>query len=188
MKTKMLLLTLAVLLTLPLSSQNNENKVINTILTGYSVRNYVASPVSDQDLEQILKCGLKAPSARNTQLWKFTVVRNASLISQMVGNAPVGNVVIIVSGPENAPGGIKVDFDCALATESMFIAAQGLGLGARIYTNPINNINAKKADFQIPEGYRAIAVLRIGVVDKSVDAVTSASTRKKAEEVINYVK
>jgi nitroreductase len=81
-----------------------------------------------------------------------------------------------------------VDFDCALATENMFIAAQSLGLGAHIYTAPIRNINSKRQEFEIPPDYRAIAVLRIGHIDDSVDAISSATSRKKDEEVVNYVK
>jgi hypothetical protein len=41
---------------------------------------------------------------------------------------------------------------------------------------------------QIPPSYRTIVVLRIGNVDKSVDAVSAASPRKKLEEVVNYKK
>lgn len=69
----------------------------------------------------------------------------------------------------------------------MFIAAQSLGLGAHIYAAPVNNINTtKKQVLEIPEGYRAVSVLRIGNINRNVDAVSSASTRKKLEEVVNF--
>lgn len=98
-----------------------------------------------------------------------------------------GNVVIIVSGLES--GGVNVDFDCALATENMFIAAQSMGLGARIYTGPVNKINTEmKEMLEIPEGYRVVAALRIGNFDTEVDATSSASSRKEMKELINYVK
>jgi nitroreductase len=98
-----------------------------------------------------------------------------------------GNVLIIVSGIESAEG-TTPDFDCGLATENMFIAAHGLGLGARIYGGPVGNVNSKKEFFQIPSGYKAVVILRIGNVDKSVDAVSGATTRNKPEEFINYKK
>ncbi len=133
-------------------------------------------------------CGMKAPSARNSQLWKFTVIRDENLISQVVRNPVPGNVVIIVSGLEDDKEGINVDFDCALATENMYVAAQGLGLGAHIYTGPIRGVNSQKQDFGIPTGYRAISVLRVGDIDRNVDAVSAASARKEKEEVVNFVK
>ncbi len=79
------------------------------------------------------------------------------------------------------------DFDCALATENMFIAAVGLGFGAHIYTGPVQNINSNmKEKLEIPEGYRVISILQIGHIDKNVDATSSASTRKSLEEIVNY--
>ncbi len=80
------------------------------------------------------------------------------------------------------------DFDCGLATENMFLAARGLGFGARIYGSPTGNINSKKELFQIPTGYKAVVALRIGNKDKTVDAVSAATPRKKLEVVVNYNK
>jgi hypothetical protein len=39
-----------------------------------------------------------------------------------------------------------------------------------------------------PAGYKIVVILRIGNIDKSVDAVSAASARKKAEEIVNYKK
>jgi len=89
--------------------------------------------------------------------------------------------MIVISGLET--GSNTVEFDCALATENMFMAAQALGLGARIYTGPVNNVNATlKESLGIPTGYRVIALLRVGNIDKTVDAVSAASPRKVAKE------
>lgn len=187
MKTRTSLLILSLLLSFGVYGQKANNEVINTILHGYSVRAYSSEPVSDQDIELILDCGVQAPSARNTQGWKFTVIKNQDLVGRILRQVAPGNVVILISGPESAERGVNLNFDCALATENMFIAAQSLGLGARIYTGPIAEINAKKQDFQIPEGYQAVAALRIGQPDKSVDAVSAASSRKAKAELVNVV-
>jgi nitroreductase len=170
-----------------ISGQNTGNAVTDAILSGFTARKFITEPVSDSNIELILKCGLKAPSARNSQLWKFTVVKDNALIGEAIPNSTPGNILILVSGQESGQQGINVDFDCALATENMYIAAQSLGLGAHIYTGPVNNINSsKKQVLGVPEGYKVISVLRIGNVDKNVDAVSSASTRKTFEEVVNY--
>ena len=66
MKTTTSLLILSLLLCFSVYGQNATNEVINTILNGYSVRAYSSEPVSDQDIELIIDCGVKAPSARNT--------------------------------------------------------------------------------------------------------------------------
>ena len=170
-----------------LKGQTTGNSAIDIILAGYSAKMFSSEPVSDKDIDLILKCGIKAPSARNSQPWRFTVVKDNVLTGEIVPNITPGNVLIIVSGMESGQQGINVDFDCALATENMYIAALSLDLGARIYGSPVNNINTtKKEVLAIPEGYRAVTVLRIGHIDKSVDAVSAASTRKKLEEVVIF--
>lgn len=188
MYKKSVISVLVVLLagTLTLKSQSNGNNVIDVILSGYSAKMFITKPVSDSETDLIVKCGMKAPSARNKQLWKFTVIKDSTIVKEAIPNTTSGNILIAISGPEDSQG-INIDFDCALATENMYIAAQSLGLGAHIYTGPVNNINAtKKQVLGIPEGYRVVSILRVGNINKSVDATSSASTRKKPEEVVNY--
>ncbi|QGY46825.1 nitroreductase [Maribellus comscasis] len=189
MKTNLSLFVIAMALAFQTFGQkSSENTVTETILSGYSVKAFSSEPLSEKAIDLILECGIKAPSARNSQLWKFTVIYEENLISQIVRNPVPGNVLIIVSGSASTQEGINVDFDCALATENMYVAAQSLGLGAHIYTGPVRNINAKKQEFGIPEGYRAVSALRIGHIDEKVDAASSASPRKEKEEIVNTLK
>jgi nitroreductase len=185
MKIKLLFTVITLFVFSGLYSQNPGNCVTDVILSGYSERAYSSEPVTDQQLDWILKCGIKAPSGRNNQPWKFTVIKDEASMKEIIKDIVPGNVLVVVSGIASESG-TTPDFDCGLATESMFIAAHSLGLGARIYGSPTGNINAKKEMFQIPSGYKAVVVLRIGNTDKSVDAVTTATPRKKTEDIVNY--
>lgn len=187
MKIRFSLLLLAVMLTAKLSGQSAGNCVTDAIISGFSERSYNSVPVTDQQLDIILNCGIKAPSARNNQPWRFTVIRDEASMKEIINNVVAGNVLIVISGAESQTG-TTPDFDCGLATESMFVAAHGLGLGARIYGSPVGTINSKKDLFQIPAGFKAVMVLRIGNVEKSADAVSAASARKKSEEIVNFKK
>lgn len=188
MKTILSLLLIAFLAAGQLMGQTSGNAVVDAIFSGYSVRNYTTQPVSDKQLDLILKCGIKAPSANNRQPWKFTVIRDDSTMKAIIKEVVPGNVLIIISAVEPQPGGRTPDFDCGLATHSMFVAAGGLGLGARIYGSPVGTINSTREVFQIPAGFRAVMVLRIGNIDKGVDAVSGASARKIQEDVVNFKK
>lgn len=188
MKTIFSLLVIFILAAGQLKGQTTGNCVTDAILTGYSVRAYTSEPVTDQQIDLILKCGIKAPSAMNRQPWKFTVIRDEATMKGIIDAVVPGNVLIIISGQEAQQDGSVPSFDCGLATHSMFVAAGGLGLGARIYGSPVAKVITNRDAYQIPVGYKPVIVLRIGNVDKSVDAVSAASARKASEEVVNYKK
>jgi len=169
-----------------LKAQSQGSATTDVILKGYSVKMFTSEAVKDSDLDLILKCGIKAPSARNSQGWKFTVIKNSALAGEVIKNINPGNIVVIISGVETQQPGSFTDFDCGLAAQNMYVAAQSLGYGVHIYASPVAMLNQKKDYFGIPEGYRAISILRIGGIDKNVDATSSASTRKPSEEIVIY--
>jgi nitroreductase len=186
-KSFILFVVLAMLSAQFTSGQTTGNATVDQIVTAWSPRNFTTVPVTDDQINLILKCGIKAPSARNLQPWHFTVVRDETMMKQIVSNIIAGNVLIVVSGVESNEGRTP-DFDCGLATENMFLGATALGLGARIYGGPAAIANGKREELQIPEGYKVVIILRVGNIDKDVDAVSGASARKTPEELVNYVK
>ncbi|MBN2636952.1 MAG: nitroreductase family protein [Prolixibacteraceae bacterium] len=187
MKIKFFLFIIASFAISTIYSQTTENEIIDVILSSASERGYTSEPVTDQQLDLILKSGIKAPSALNNQPWKFTVIKDEAIMKNVINDAIPGNVLIVVSGLQ-AEDGSTPDFDCGLAAQNMYLAAHGIGLGARPYGSPTRILNRMKERYQIPEGYQAVIVLRIGNVDKSVDALSAASPRKPAEEVVNIYK
>src|SRR4030042_5613249 len=100
MKIKMSLLVAALFAVSELYGQVSYNCVANVMLSGYSERAYTSQPVTDQQLDLILKCGIKAPSGRNNQPWKFTVIKDLSKVKDLFRSIDEGNVVIIISGLE----------------------------------------------------------------------------------------
>ena len=187
---KKLLIIIFLIISLRLfSDTGKKHDFFNFITSVYSTRDFSNQEMSDELINKILQAGNKAPSARNSQTWHFTVVTNQKLINEIMDNVTTNNVLIIVSGLKEAPRGINTDFDSALATQNMFLTAQALGLGSRIYTRPVYKINndfTKK--LSIPDEYRAISVLRIGYESDSIDATTSASPRNQLESKVNYIK
>jgi nitroreductase len=189
MKTQsfILLVVLAMFAIQSTSGQTTGNTTVDQIISAWSPRNFTTAPVTDDQIDLIIRCGIKAPSARNMQPWHFTVVRDETLMKQIISNIIPGNILIVVSGVESNEGRTP-DFDCGLATENMFLGATALGLGARIYGGPAAIANGKREELQIPEGYKVVMLLRVGNIDSEVDAVSGATARKTKEEVVNYVK
>ncbi|MEW6141597.1 MAG: nitroreductase family protein [Chloroflexota bacterium] len=110
---------------------------MEAILSRRSIRKYAKQPVAQQDIDDLLKAAMAAPSANNQQPWHFVVIDDHRILdeipkfhpySQMLKDAAVA---ILVCGDVNLDrgGGMWVQ-DCAAATENILIAARALGLGA----------------------------------------------------------
>jgi nitroreductase len=183
-----LAIVLPFLLTPVFSQQNSSaTSAANLILNHYAARNFVEGAIPSSDLDTIIKAGIRAPSAGNRQPWHFTVVQNLDLVKQIVSGSVNGNVLIVVSAQgDGKTNGVQI-LDCALAVQSIYLAAQALGYGSRIYTGPIDTVNSRfKTQLGLPSGHNAVALVKVGRLQGQVDAVTAASSRKSAQELVTY--
>jgi nitroreductase len=170
-----------------LSAQNRNDSAVNTIINNFAARNYSSGAVTKAEIDLIIQAGIRAPSAANRQPWNFIVVENQVLAKKLVSQVTEGNILIVVSAAGDGKTNGPVILDCALAVQSMYLAAQALGLGSRIYTGPIDTITKNfKSDLGLRENINAIAVIRIGRLPANVDAVSSASSRKSADSIVTY--
>lgn len=152
------------------------NQTLDIIKTRRSVRSFKESQIPKAELEEIITCGLYAPSARNTQNWQFTVVQDENSLEELrkaIGEA-VGNpdyprfynapTLIIVSAPKDYKHAMA---DCACALENMFLAANSLGLGS-VWINQLLDTggNAKIRElltkFKIPAEHNVCGCAAIG--------------------------
>ena len=166
-----------------------DNAAIKAIIQHYAARNFLSGAISQNDLDQIIKAAVQTPSARNQQLWHFTVVQNFELAKRIISNVNEGNVIFVIS-TTGEDGKIKDDLvlDCALAAQTIYLAAQALGLGSRIYTGPVNDINKNlKSALDLPKGHSVVVIVRVGKVPP-IDAVSAASARNKPESLVTYKK
>jgi len=165
-------------------AQNNAG--VRAIINHYGGRNYLAGPVNQSDLDQIIQAGIRAPSAGNRQPWHFTVVQNMDLARRIIPNVTDGNVLIVISAPgDGRTNGAQI-LDCGLAAQSMYLAAQALGLGSLIYTGPVEAVNRTlKSDLSLPEGHSVVVIVRVGRIQQ-VDAASAASRRNAPENVVTY--
>ena len=167
----------------PLPAQDAANRA-GVILGHHAAprEGYTTGAIPQADLNTIIQTGVRAPSAANRQPWFFTVVQNAELGKKIVPQMVQGNVIIVISteGTTN-----REILDCGLATQSIYLAAQALGYGSRIYTGPVEEINKNlKGELGLPANRNAVAAVWVGRV--RADAVSGASPRKTANETVTY--
>ena len=168
------------------TEKTKSNDAINNILTSYSLINFSDKAVSDNDIETILKCGVQAPSARNLQPWYFTVIKDNTLAKKIIPDTKNGNIIIVVSGVNDGTQFGAVELDCGFAIQNIYLGAQALGLGSRIYTGPVANVNSNHfAELGIPSKYKVVALIKIGHAE-TTDSSSAASSRKNLSEMVNY--
>jgi nitroreductase len=169
-----------------LGAQENKGG-LPAIVNHYAARNFAAGELNPGDLDQILQAGIRAPSANNRQPWLFTVVRTSSLARQIVSNNEDGNVLIVISAEGDGRTNGRQILDCGLAAQSIYLAAQALGYGSRIYTGPVDSINRNlKTQLGLPSNHNAIVLVRVGRVQGNVDALSAASSRAAASSKVQY--
>ena len=146
---------------------------IEAILTRRSIRKFTADPVTDDDLELVLRAAMSAPSAFNEQPWHFVVARDSktrkrlSRISKWSKPMAGAQVGIVVCGDTEAlrkPGTVYWIFDCAAALENSLIAANARGLGAvwlGIHPTP-ERIDAVRELLDLPDQVAPLGMIALG--------------------------
>ena len=157
------------------TATGGEPGLFETIRTRTSVRKFdPARPVSEADVEKILRAAMCAPSAMDRRPWEFVVVRDRTKLDALAKRLPysrVGNgaqVAIVVCGTTDngLPGRSKEYWihDCSAASMNILLAAKGLGLGA-VWTGVYpgeERIAAVRETLGIPDGYLPLNVIPLG--------------------------
>ena len=153
------------------------NETIQTILQRHSTRSFQQKQVPGQVLELILKAGVAAPSAMNSQKWLFTAVQKPELLQRLCKAMQK----VMQKGEDycffyGAPTLVMVSFprdyalarqDCGAAMENMFLAAQSLGVSTCWINQLLDQCDVPELreilrDCGIPENHVVIASAAVG--------------------------
>ena len=98
-----------------------------------SVRFYKAYPVSDADIEEVLKAGFCSPSGHAAAAWHIVVVRDQAIKDMMAGIHQWSKIlarvpVVIVVCVDTSKADLWIE-DGSAFMENMMIQATELGLG-----------------------------------------------------------
>ncbi|MCL1992343.1 MAG: nitroreductase family protein [Spirochaetes bacterium] len=161
---------------------------VGIFLNHHAARNFIAGEISREHLDIIIQAGVRAPSARNLQPWHFTVVQNEALARQILPQSQAGNVHIVVSAAgDGRTNGVQI-LDSALAIQSIYLAAQALGYGSRIYTGHNDRINRTlRTALALPPGHNIVGFVRVGRVDAALDGISGPSPRRQLDEVVSFM-
>jgi nitroreductase len=145
-----------------------------------SIRKYLDTAVSDEQLNTVLEAVQWSPSWANTQCWEVVVIKDQAVKQALQETLSKGNpatkavvdapVLLAVCGKLESSGyynnqvttkfGDWFMFDLGIATQSLCLAAYDQGLGT-VVVGLLDHDKAK-AVLQIPAGYEVVALIPLG--------------------------
>ena len=152
---------------------NTADAVLENIHSRKSVRQYTSEPVSEEQVETMLRAAMAAPSAVNFQPWRFVVVTERAELDAMAEILPYAKMLkqsplaIVVCGETVWMGGNENPYwqqDCAAATQNLLLAAEALGLGA-VWTGvyPNEQLYPKLHEYLgLPENVQPFCAIPVG--------------------------
>lgn len=155
-----------------------------------SVRDYQDKPIEEGKLKRVLNAARLAPSARNSQKWKFIVVKDKEKKEKLAqiakGQTFISEASVVVVGVGlEADRTITCDVptyavDLAIAMDHVTLAAVNEDLG----TCWIGAFDQKKAKelLNVPESAKITALMPLGYPADS----PKPKQRKDLEEIISY--
>lgn len=195
MKKIVLMATLALCVagcTTKTSTKTMETKaVIENIMTRTSIRQFAAQPVTDEQVDTLLRCGLAAPTAVNAQPWEFVVVRDRAILDTLAVRYPNTRISENVSVAIVPCGNLEKTFqaapdfwiqDVSAATENILLAAHAMGLGA-VWTGvyPTEKVVPVQQLLNLPEHIVPLCIIPVGY-----PAENPAPKDKYKPEIIHY--
>ena len=157
--------------------------ILEVIKTRRSIRKYESAPISEEEINKILEAGRWAPSADNSQPWRFIVLRSEEVKEKLADTLTWGRFlsqaalgIAVTVNPRASSHPVE---DGAAATQNMLLEAHSLGLGACwIGTYGSGNEESAKKVLNVPEDERLLSVIAIGR-----PAESPQRTRRKLDEV-----
>ncbi|HIZ87108.1 MAG TPA: nitroreductase family protein [Candidatus Coprenecus pullistercoris] len=139
------ILTIAAVSVLSCSSgesgrRGNSEAVLEAISSRTSIRSFTDRKVNDATVTALLKAGMAAPTAMNSQPWVFYVIRDKAMMEEISETLPYTKMakdaalLIVPCGDrERFLSGEGMTYwvqDLSAASENILLAAHAMGLGA----------------------------------------------------------
>lgn len=145
--------------------------MLNEIATRQSIRRYTDEVIEEEKIIELLKAGMRAPSARNTQDWKFYVITGKDNLEKVSMLTPYSGMMkqascalVVCTDLDLALNEIYGYIDASAAIQNILIEAVHQGLGACwCGIGPVEErIQAYREYLELPESILPVGVISLG--------------------------
>lgn len=118
-----------------LLNESNEPALLPSIYTRRSIRKFVDTPLTGDEVQILLEAGLRAPSSKNKHTTQFVLVEDRPTLDRLSGMRPSGALflqqvplgIVVLGSPMECERWIA---DASLAAGYIQLQAEALGLGS----------------------------------------------------------
>ena len=160
-----------------------------------SVRKYEETPVSDEQLNQVLESARYAASWANKQGWHILVVKDPGTRAKLsealegnpggkaVGQAPVAIVVCMDPNESGSPNGKQYFMtDAGILMDHIMLAAADLGLGT-VFIGFFDEDKVRPV-LGVPDEFRIVGITPLGVPAK----IPGERPRNELADIVHWEK
>lgn len=139
-----------------------------------SIRKFQDKALEPEQIEQLVKAALLAPSSRARRPWEFIMVEDKELLGKLalckehgasfLAEAPLG--IVIAADPGKCDVWVE---DSSICTLLLHLQAASMGLGScwiqvreRWHSDHQNSSNYVKAVVNLPDNFQVLAIVAIG--------------------------
>lgn len=149
-----------------------------------SVRKFKETRPPIEEVVKAIDVARFAPSAKNSQPWRFIVIDNPEIIKKLAsihpGAEPLRNAplaVAVVCCIDESP--VSYMLDCANATTYLLLALHALGLGS-VWIQTLRNIEEIGRILELPQNMVPVALIAVGYPNEN----PLPKPRKSLEEIV----
>jgi len=146
--------------------------ILEHIMARRSIRKFTAEPVDEEDIRNLLRAAMAAPSASNRKPWEFIVVTDQAVLGRLRRALPLGRyrsqcVIVVCGDVRRSWPGPGRDFwiqDGSAATQNILLAACGMGLGAVwVGVHPVGLfVKSVSRVLGLPKDVRPLGLIHVG--------------------------
>lgn len=160
--------------------------VETAVRTQRAIRRFSDEPITDADLEPILNAGRRAQSSKNTQPWRFVVVRDRATLRRLsecgryAGHLAGANVAIALVETDD-----RAEFDLGQAAALMMLVAWSRGIGSCIAS--MHDSERAKQVLGIPPELGFWTAISFGrPLAEDVERPLRRGGRQRLDELVHY--
>lgn len=145
------------------------SSVLNAIYKRRSIREFTEKEISSEQLYEIVKAGIWAPSGLNNQPWRFVIIKDLDVKEQVAQQTHYGHIVrdanaliAVYLSKDNMYDTVKDTQSAGACIQNILLAAEALDLGAVWLGQILKNKLEVNKILGLADSFDLMAVVALG--------------------------